>query len=176
VPNWLGNVLLASSLAALSISPKIWLQRHSAQVDSERLNADISDRLAGIGFHVALDRDLSVTAVRAVRADCRLIARNGDRARELHDIFNIERSDYGPVRFGYRGQWTAHPAGVRAVLERFGQNGLARVGIDVARPAVIALAAAGPCAGASEALSRIEAYAFRKYRRAGAEADGDRHS
>lgn len=161
MPNWLGSALLATTLAMLSVSPKLWLQRHSAQVDSERLNGDIADRLTAMGFRVALDRDLSVPAVRAVRADCRLIARNGDRARELHALFNLERGDYGAVHFGYRGQWTAHPAGVRAVLERFGQNGLARVGIDLARPAVIALAATGPCAPTLEALSQLKAHAFR---------------
>ncbi|WP_019833294.1 hypothetical protein [Sphingomonas sp. PR090111-T3T-6A] len=162
MPNWLGNALLATALVVMSVSPKIWLQRHSAQVDGERLNGDIADRLTAIGFRVTLDRDLSVPAVRAERADCRLVARNGDRGRELHDLFNLEQGGHSPVYFGYRGKWAPHPAGARAVLERFGQNGLARVGIDMARPAVIALAAAGPCAGTREALATLHAHAYRK--------------
>lgn len=162
MPNWLGSALLAAALTGLSVSPKIWLQRHSAQVDDARLDDDIAGRLMATGFRVTLDRDLSVPAVRAERADCRLIARNGDRGRELHDLFNLEQGDHGPVYFGYRGKWAPHPAGIRAVLERFGQNGLARVGIDETRPAVIALATTGPCVGTREALAELRAHAYRK--------------
>lgn len=160
--NGLGNVLTAALLVAVSVSPKIWLQRHSAEVDADRLNLDIAHRLTAIGFQASIDRSLSVPAVRAARAGCRVLARNGDRERELRDVFALEGSGYGALAIGYRGTWTARPAGARAVLERFAQNGMARVGFDFARPAVIALAQSGSCPGVREALSAIAARASLK--------------
>lgn len=162
MPNWLGSVLVAATLAALSVSPKLWLQRHSAQVDGNRLNQDIAARLAAGGFQVALDPDLSVPAIRGMRGNCRIVVRNGDRDRELQGIFDLEEPGYGPVVIGYRHRWARHPAAAGAVMERFAQDGLARVGIKVARPAVIALAATGPCAGTRAMLDGIEAHAFLK--------------
>ncbi len=160
--NGLGNVLMAALLVTLSVSPKIWLQRHSAEVDTDRLNLDIAHRLTAIGFRASIDRSLSVPAVRAVHADCRVLARNGDRARELREIFALESFGDGALAIGYRGKWTARPAGARAVLERFAQNGMARVGFDFDRPAVIALAQSGSCPGVQKALNNIPARASLK--------------
>lgn len=159
MPNWLGSTLAAALLIAASIGPKLWLQRHSAQVDSERLNRDIMRRLELLNFRTVIDRDVPATAVRGYRGDCRLIARNGDRARELGVIFRLEAHKYGPVAIGYRHGWSPDPAPVRAVVERFAQDGAARIGFNVGRPAVIALANAGRCSDAKQALSNLVAYA-----------------
>jgi hypothetical protein len=162
MPNWLASAAIAASLVAGSAGPKLWLQRYSAQVDADRLNADISRRLEVLDFRTAIDRDVPATAVRAWRKDCRLIARNGDRARELGVVFRLESTEFGPVAIGYRGAWSPDPAPARAVIERFAQDGAARIGIDFARPAVVALAQSGSCHGVREALSGLAAHAFLK--------------
>ena len=159
MPNWLDSALAAALLVAVSTGPKLWLQRHSTQVDSERLNRDIAGRLEALGFHTVVDRDVPATAVRAFRDDCRLIARNGDRARELGVIFKLEADEYGPVAIGYRNVWSSDPAPVRAVIERFAQDGAARIGFNAGRPAVIALAQSGRCSGAEQALTDLVAHA-----------------
>ncbi|HTH28872.1 MAG TPA: hypothetical protein VL918_10425 [Sphingobium sp.] len=158
MPGWLASGLVAAALVIASAGPKLWLQRRSAQVDTDRLNHDIMDRLKALGFSTTIDRNTPATAVRAWRKDCRLIARNGDRARELAVIFALEATQYGPVQFGYRGAWSADPAPARAVLERFAQDGAERIGFHVERPAVIALAYAGACKGIREALSGLQAH------------------
>jgi len=155
-------VLAAVLLATLSVSPKIWIQRHAAQVDTDRLNRDIVRRLTANGFRTSIDRNLSVPAVRAWRAECRLLVRNGDRARELLEIFSQEGAGYGALAIGYRGSWSMRPAGARTVLERFAQNGMARVGVDFERPAVIALSQSGGCPGVRDALGGIAVRAFLK--------------
>lgn len=157
--NWLGSTLAAVLLIAASIGPKLWLQRHSAQIDSERLNRDIMHRLKVLNFRAVVDRDVPATAVRAYRDDCRLIARNGDRARELGVIFRLEAHQYGPVSIGYRHGWSTDPAPVRAVVERFAQDGAARVGFNLGRPAVIALAQVGRCNDVRRALGKLVAHA-----------------
>lgn len=162
MPNWLDSTVAAALLVAVSTGPKLWLQRHSTQVDSERLNRDITRRLEALGFEAAVDRDVPATAVRAYRGDCRLIARNGDRARELGIIFKLEADEYGPVAIGYRNAWSSDAAPIRAVIERFAQDGAARVGFHVGRPAVIALTQSGPCDGAKQALSGLVAHASTK--------------
>lgn len=162
MPNLLDSALVAAFLVTASTGPKLWLQRYSTQVDTDRLNRDITDRLQALDFHAATDRDVPATAVRAWRGDCRLIARNGDRARELNVIFKLEAAEYGPVSVGYRSAWSSNPARTRAVLERFAQDGAARVGFQFGRPAVIALAQSGSCKGVRKALSGLVAHAWVK--------------
>lgn len=162
MPNCLGNVLVAMSLIAASVGPKLWIQRHSAQVDTNRLNNDVNRRLTAANFETAIDNYVPATAVRARRADCRLIVRNGDRARELSEIFKREAAEYGPVVIGYRGDWTSRPARARSILERFAQDGAARIGFDFGRPAVLALAQSGRCVGVREALRGTIAYSYLK--------------
>lgn len=155
---YLGSGLVAVALIVASVGPKLWIQRHSAQVDVDRLDGEISRRLESVGFRTWVDRKASGAAVHAWRGDCRLIARNGDRARELEGIFRLEAADYGPVAIGYRNFWSPHPASARAVAERFVQDGAARLGVDFGRPAVIALAQSGPCPGVREVLSHLAAH------------------
>lgn len=162
MPNWLDSAVIAALLVAASTGPKLWLQRYSTQVDTDRLNHDITRRLHALNFHATIDRDVPATAVRAWRNDCRLIARNGDRARELSVIFKLEAAKYGPVSIGYRNDWSPDPAPARAVLERFAQDGAARIGLHFGRPAVIALAQSGACKGVREALSGLVAHAWVK--------------
>jgi hypothetical protein len=159
VPNYPVSLLAAGLLVAASVGPKLWLQRTSAQVDADRLNGEIGDRLRAAGFQTSIDRSVSVAAVRAARADCHVLARNGDRARELGAVFRLESKAYGPVQIGYRGDWAPHPAGARSVVERFVQDGAARIGYDVGRPAVIAIASSGLCRGLRQALGGLTAHA-----------------
>ena len=159
MPNWLGKALVAAFLVMASIGPKLWLERRSAQVDADRLNEEIVRRLEAANFHAAVDPELSATAVRAWRPDCHLIVRNGDRSRELGAIFKLEAMKYGPVMIGYRDAWSAHPTMARAVLERFMQDGAARLGFDFGRPAVVALAQSGTCRGVKEVLAGLVAHA-----------------
>lgn len=159
MPNWPGKALVAALLVVASVGPKLWLERRSAQVDADRLNNEIARRLEAANFSTAVDPQLSATAVRAWRPGCRLIVRNGDRVRELGAIFKLEAVEYGPVLIGYRDAWSAHPGIARAVLERFMQDGAARIGFDFGRPAVIALAQSGNCRGVREALAGLVAHA-----------------
>lgn len=162
MPNWLGSVVVAGLLVAGSTGPKLWLQRYAAHADADRLNADMRGRLEALGFATALDAATPATAVLAWRDDCRLVARNGDRARELGVVFAMEAAEYGPVAIGYRGHWSRHPAGARAVMERFAQDGARRIGFDIERPAVVALARSGRCDGVRRALSRLTVHATLK--------------
>jgi len=159
MPKWLVSALAAASLIAASAGLKLWLQRYSTQIDVDRLNTDIIHRLKALNFATAIDPDGPATAVRAWRKDCRLIVRNGDRARELSVIFKREAVEYGPVIMGYRDVWAPHPPPARAIVERFAQNGAARIGINFGRPAVIALALSGSCKSVKEALNGLVAHA-----------------
>lgn len=152
---YLGKVTTAALLVAASVTPKLWIERRSTQVDVDRLDEEIGRRLKAASFRISIDRSPAVPAIRASRPDCRLILWNGDRARELSVIFKRSALDYGPVLIGYRGHWSPDPARGRAVLERFAQDGAARVGIHFGRPAVIALARSGPCRGLPKLLDGL---------------------
>ena len=162
MPKWPASALVAAALVAASAGLKLWIQRYSAQVDVNRLNGDITRRLQALNFDASIDRNVPATAVRARRKDCRIIARNGDRARELSVIFKLEAVEYGPAIIGYRNIWASQPPPARAIFERFAQDGAARLGLNFGRPAVIALAQAGRCNGVKEALSDVVAHAFLK--------------
>jgi len=83
---------------------------------------------------------------------------NGDRARELRLVFQLAAADYGPVLIGYRNEWRPYPAPARSVLERFAQDGAARLGIQLERPAVLALAQTGSCHAVRQALNGLIAH------------------
>lgn len=146
-------------LLAATVGPKLWLEKRSVQADVERLNADVAGRLRAIGFRVSTPVVATGPAVSATRGACHLLVRNGDRARELGRVFELEAADYGPVAIGYRGVWRTRPAGARSVLERLAQDGAARVGLFFERPAVLALAHGEDCEDVRDALAGIRVHA-----------------
>lgn len=158
MPSYPVRIIALILLIVASIGPKLWLQRRAAQVDMDRLDREMRQRLEAANFQVTIDEHLAAAAVRAERQDCRLIVRNGDRARELGAIFRLEASRYGPVMIGYRNHWSSRPAGARAVMERFAQDGAARLGVQFARPAVIAMARSGPCSGVQQLFRDLLAH------------------
>ena len=133
------------ALLAATIGPKLWLQQRSAQVDEKHLGLDLGRRLHATGFAIAVEHFAPGPAIFATRGACRLLIRNGDRARELGTLFRMEGAAMGPVLIGYRGHWSPRPARSRAVIERLAQDSAARIGIFFDRPAVLALAQGRHC-------------------------------
>jgi len=158
MPNYLGEIFVTACVLAASVGPKLWLQHRSAQTDTEQLNRDVTSRLAAERFEFRIARGPSGSAIEAWRPDCRLMVWNGDRSRELRLVFQLAAAGYDPVLIGYRNEWRPYPAPARAVLERFAQDGAARIGIQLERPAVLALAQAGSCHAVQQALNGLNAH------------------
>lgn len=155
----LASALLVALLVAVTLAPKMWLEGRSAHIDIARLDADISARMQASGFRTAIDLETPGTAVRGRRGDCRIIVRNADRARELASVFRLDAAGYGQVLYGYRGEWGTRLPSWPSLAPRFVQEAAKRVGVDVSRPAVLAVALSRRCAVSGKTFAGLTAYA-----------------
>ena len=146
------------ALLIATVAPKLWLQQRSTHVDEYHLSRDIAATLRARGFSIDMESFAPGPAVAATLGPCRLLIRNGDRARELGTLFEMEGAAVGPLTIGYRGVWKPGPAAARAIVERFTQDSAARLGFFFARPAVLAVAQSPRCPELRHLLDSISAH------------------
>lgn len=161
LPRAIANPAAIMALLIATVAPKLWLQQRSTDVDERHLSRDIAATFRARGFAIEVEHFAPGPAIAATQGPCRLLIRNGDRARELGTLFEMEGANVGPVSIGYRGVWKPGPAAARAIVERFAQNNAARLGFFFARPAVLAVAQSSRCPDMRHLLDPISAHSAR---------------
>ena len=128
-------VTLGIKLATLGAKPA---------VDGRRFLADLGSALSREGFAVSV-QGARMRRIVAERADCRIKARYYPPHGTLQDAIEDLGRPIGPTRYFYRGAWRSAPPKVRPLMEYYLQRELARVGIAMPMPAVVAVSASPAC-------------------------------
>ena len=130
-----------------------------AEPDFARLNTEAAARLTGAGFDVMRRRD-PLWPVAAVRGNCKILV--GAAALRPAMFYQLQATaDGSEVNIGYRGRWSNEPPDFWVSLDVYFQERLLRVGITTNRPAVIATAQRGECAGLQAILGGMRVWPLR---------------
>ena len=143
---------------AATLVPRLLFAASPTRADEARLMADLVPGLHQAGFAVHLAGGGDPYAL-AVKDKCRAIVRSADRADVTGSFLEQTGARYGPVSYGYRGQWRLSTPGKRPVIERMIQDRLARLHIFYGRPAVLAVSSSGSCVEIQRALGAPTIYA-----------------
>jgi hypothetical protein len=138
-------------LLALSLTGKFLVGYEHGPNDNQRLANEVQRRLTAAGFATSIERRPNGFEVRGVRGSCRLMTRDGDTWPMMSVVFQQRARPYGPLQYVYRGIARMKPPRIRPTIDRVTRHILHAIGIDVARPALLAVAARPAC-GAIERL------------------------
>ena len=128
-----------------SLGLKLANLRAEPRVDSERFGAAIVVRLHAAGFEAWPDGVGRHLRLMARRGACRLKAREFPPHGTLQDAYVELGHAVGPTRYAYRSAWLAAPPKMRPLLDYYVQRELARIGIDVPRRPIVAVAVGTAC-------------------------------
>lgn len=143
-------------LLAATLAPKLVSGSMSWRDDDQRLAGVMAALLRKEGLRTRIVASEQGPKVIASRGACRLLARSGYDWPVLRDVFAADALAYGPVRYGYRGDWTPlPPRRARLLLDRTVQLAEASVRNPAARPATIALAQTAGCRGIAAPLASL---------------------
>ena len=150
---WIGLLVLATigSLAvkdALASAPQVEL--------SGKTNAAIATALRGQGFAVRVEPHRFQSWIFfGTRGACRIAARDAVNAAHYSEAFREQMARIGSVRYLYRGNRSAGPPELTALVYRLVPRSLDRFGMHIARSVPIAVATSGSCPDGDFALDRI---------------------
>jgi hypothetical protein len=138
-------------LLIVSLTGKYVVSHHRGRKDDQALANALRQRLSTAGFTTSIERRVTGLVVHGVRASCRLTVRDGEGWPALSLLFQERARPYGPLQYVYRGQASAKPPRMRPIFDRTVHHILGATGLEMARPALLALAATPGC-GAAERL------------------------
>ncbi|WP_353204612.1 hypothetical protein [Sphingomonas sp.] len=150
---WISLLVLATigSLAvkdALASAPQVEL--------SGKTNAAIAAALREQGFAVRVERHRFQSWIFfGTRGACRIAARDAVNAAHYSEAFREQMARVGSVRYLYRGNRSAGPPELTALVYRLVPRSLDRFGLHIARNAPVAVATSGGCPDGDFGLDRM---------------------
>ena len=138
--------LLAGTLA-LSLGLKLLASAPTPPSDPEAVALPVQHLLAGAGFEtrvLRLGRSPGVL-VAARRGECRLAAGDYPPHGTFDDVYRGLAAPFGRLAFVHRGSVTEQVPKLRGLFDYFWWRELRRIGADVRRAPILAVAASNSC-------------------------------
>ncbi len=133
------------ALAVVSLGLKSINLGADPRVDKPRFTAALATHLRPAGFAVRLEGMDGSPRLIAARGECRVKAREYPPHGTQRDALVELGRAIGPTRYVYRGEWSETPPKLRPLLAFYVTRELARVGLDVSRRPIVAVAIAPAC-------------------------------
>ena len=138
-------LLLAATVGSLAI--KAQTVDLGVANDEVRLAADLRASLGRAGISSVVEhRGVSqIDTVIGRRGECLVRLSDGTRASDQASVFAKLAGRLGQPRYFFAGEWSDSPPMFRSEVAVVAQRSLGRLGIDTARPVILAVSASPAC-------------------------------
>lgn len=146
-----------ASVLALSLGIKVAASGTAPGMDPLAVAQDSAVMLAQSGFEartIRLPRSPGVVAV-ALKGTCRIVAGDYPPYGTYQDVYRQIARPLGTLRYAYRGRIHDEEPKFRALSHFYLWRELRRVGVDIARAPVVAVAASPACDPSSLPWQRL---------------------
>ena len=138
--------ILFGLLLTASLGLKLMSNRADGEMDLRSTAQAMAAELGTEGFAARVEQRGSQFVVLAGREDCRMVARDYTPYGTMREVWEEKTRHVGAMRYVWRGEMSAEPPKVGPLFALYLQRELFRVGVQMPRSPVIALAASASCA------------------------------